>query len=139
MLKLNASYSKKVPADQQYSSQSFMACVEVELPTGATARELEQKIHDTFELVRSSVESEISGQTTRKPSEQSERSQRPSGGSGGKATNKQIQFILKLGQERRKDLQQLNAIADEQFHTPTIYDLTKRDASKMVDQLKMAA
>jgi hypothetical protein len=29
MLKLNASYSKKIPADSQYSSQSFHASVEV--------------------------------------------------------------------------------------------------------------
>ena len=34
MLKLNASYSKKVPADAEYSSQSFHASVEVELPDG---------------------------------------------------------------------------------------------------------
>lgn len=26
----NASYSKKVPAEQDYSSKAFMACVEVE-------------------------------------------------------------------------------------------------------------
>jgi hypothetical protein len=30
MLKLNASYPKKVPADAQYSSQSYLASVEVE-------------------------------------------------------------------------------------------------------------
>ena len=32
MLKLNASYSKKVPAGEEYSSQSYHASVEVELP-----------------------------------------------------------------------------------------------------------
>ena len=34
MLKLNASYSKKVPAGEEYSSQSYHASVEVELPDG---------------------------------------------------------------------------------------------------------
>ena len=34
MLKLNASYSKKVPADGEYTSQSYHASVEVELPDG---------------------------------------------------------------------------------------------------------
>ncbi len=34
MIKLNASYSKKVPAQQKYSSESYLACIEVELPTG---------------------------------------------------------------------------------------------------------
>jgi hypothetical protein len=59
MLKLNASYSKKVPAEQEYSSKSFMACVEAELPSGATPAELQQKIHETFLLVKQSVEDEI--------------------------------------------------------------------------------
>ena len=36
MLKLNASYSKKVPADTEYSSQSYHGSVEVELPDGLT-------------------------------------------------------------------------------------------------------
>ena len=34
MLKLNASYSKKVPADGEYTSQSYHASIEVELPDG---------------------------------------------------------------------------------------------------------
>ena len=32
MLKLNASYSKKVPADGEYTNQSYHASIEVELP-----------------------------------------------------------------------------------------------------------
>ena len=32
MLKLNASYSKKVPADGEYTNQSYQASIEVELP-----------------------------------------------------------------------------------------------------------
>ena len=39
MLKLNASYSKKIPADTEYSSQSYHASVEVELPDGNTPDE----------------------------------------------------------------------------------------------------
>ena len=59
MLKLNASYSKKVPADTEYSSQSFHASVEVELPDGLTQEQLNAKIHETFDLVRASVEAEL--------------------------------------------------------------------------------
>ena len=36
MLKLNASYSKKVPAETEYSSQSYHASIEVEIPDGLT-------------------------------------------------------------------------------------------------------
>lgn len=59
MLKLNASFSKKVPGSQQYSSEGFMASVEVELPDGLTQKQLEARISDTFELVRDSVEKEL--------------------------------------------------------------------------------
>ena len=138
MLKLNASYSKKVPSDEKFSSKSFMACVEVELPSGQTEPQIRKKIHETFELVKASVEDEIAQQTNT-PARQQGRPKRRTEASTEKATNKQIQFILKLGQEQQKGLPDLNAMADEQFKAPTIYDLTKRDASKMVDQLKMAA
>ena len=52
MLKLNASYSKKVPAETEYSSQSYHASVEVELPDGLTPDQLQERIHATFALVR---------------------------------------------------------------------------------------
>jgi len=139
MLKLNASYSKKVPTDQKFSSQSYLACLEVELPTGQTTAQLQKKIHETFELVKASVEEEIAQQTSHSHARPQPRSQQPSNAPDDKATNKQIQFILKLGQERHKALPDLNAMADEQFKSATIYDLTKRDASRLVDVLKQAA
>ena len=65
MLKLNTSYSKKVPVEgQEYSSQSFHASVEVELSDGMTAEQIKTRIHDTFELVRQSVESELNGKAS---------------------------------------------------------------------------
>ena len=63
MLKLNASFSKKVPAEQDYSSKSYHAAIEVELPDGLTQEQLQERIHGTFALVEQSVESEISGQS----------------------------------------------------------------------------
>ena len=61
MLKLNASFSKKVPAEGEYSSKSFHASIEAELPDGLTENQLKDKIHNTFELVRTAVEAEIGG------------------------------------------------------------------------------
>ena len=63
MLKLNASYSKKVPADGEYTSQSYHASIEVELPDGLSSEQLNSKIHETFEMVRNSVEAELHGNT----------------------------------------------------------------------------
>ena len=59
MLKLNASYSKKVPAESEYSSQSYHCTIEVELPDGLTGQQLQEKVHDVFAFVRNSVESEL--------------------------------------------------------------------------------
>ena len=64
MLKLNASYSKKVPAEGEYSSQSYHASIEVELPDGLSQPELQSRIHATFDLVRNSVEAELSEKTS---------------------------------------------------------------------------
>ena len=61
MLKLNASFSKKVPAEVEFSSKGYSATIEIELPDGLTQQQLQGRIHDTFELVRSSVENEING------------------------------------------------------------------------------
>ncbi|MBQ6474301.1 MAG: hypothetical protein IJJ33_20135 [Victivallales bacterium] len=59
MLKLNASYSKKVPAESEYSSQSYHCTIEVELPDGLTGQQLQEKVHDVFAFVRNSVEAEL--------------------------------------------------------------------------------
>ena len=139
MIKLNASYSKKVPSDEKFSSQSYLACLEVELPTGQTTAQLQQKIHDTFELVKASVEDEIAGRTTPASPRQQKRSERPAEASDSKATNKQIQFIMRLAKERNQGLAEVNRIASEQFGAESIYQLSKRDASRLVDELKMAA
>lgn len=142
MLKLNASYSKKVPTNEKFSSQSFLASIEVELPHGLTTKELEAKIHDTFDLVKQSVENEITARTTKDtPAKQQRPQSRPeaSAATATTATNKQIQFLLKLGKEQQKGLPELNAMATAQFKAESIYQLTKRDASTLVDQLKQAA
>ncbi len=138
MIKLNAAYSKKVPAEQEYSSKSFHASVEVELPANASTEELRQSIHDTFDLVKQSVEDEINAQVTTHSSGSQQRPQErmeaPS-----KASNKQIKYILDLGKAREKPLSDLNVEASRLYGVDSIYNLTKRDASQYVDLLKQAA
>ena len=75
MLKLNASYSKKVPAEGEFSSQSYHASIEVELPDGLTQDQLNGKIHETFALVRDSVEAELHGTTAANPEGSAPRNQ----------------------------------------------------------------
>ena len=59
MLKLTASYSKKVPASEEYSSQHYHAGIEVEIPDNLPPADLRRRIQNTFALVRDSVEAEL--------------------------------------------------------------------------------
>jgi len=131
-----------VPAQEKYSSESYLACVEVELPTGATPQELQQQIHDTFALVKQSVEAEIQGQAAR-PQGQARREQpgRPQGPSQPyiPASNKQVKYILDLGKAKDMTLAALNAEAGRLYGVDSIYNLSKPDASKLVDHLRQAA
>ena len=138
MIKLNASFSKKVPAEQEYSSKSFLACIEVELPTGATVKELQAKIHDTFELVKQAVEDEIADNTVASATPAKKSAQHASVNSV-KASNKQIKFILDLGKAKEKRLTDLNGEVARLYQVESIYELSKKDASKFVDVLKQAA
>jgi hypothetical protein len=69
MLKINASYSKKVPAELEYSSQSYHCMIESELPDGLTHEQLQERIHATFALVREAVEAELHGTQAPQPQE----------------------------------------------------------------------
>ena len=59
--------TKKVPADTEYSSQSYHCQIESELPDGLTAQQLQERIHATFEMVRLSVEAELHGNQAAAP------------------------------------------------------------------------
>ena len=140
MLKLNASYSKKVPTAEQFSSQSYHCSVEVELSDAATPEQLQAKIHDTFALVRDAVESELHGKPSAKaePSAQPAKPE-PAKPDTAKASNKQVKYLLDLAKGKGLTLTALNARVQERFKAETVYDLARRDASKLVDELKAAA
>ena len=150
MLKLNASYSKKVPADTEYSSQSFHASVEVELPDGLTQEQLNSKIHETFDLVRASVEAELNGnavpnQPALLPAEnvpnapQMTPAQQNKNGYGKKngttsdapASPKQVQYLLDLARQYGVSPDQIKA----KFNVPALESLTKTQCSRAIDEL----
>ena len=129
MLKLNASYSKKVPAEGEYSSQSYHASIEVELPDGLSPDQLQGKIHETFELVRSSVESELHGSDAKTVVT------RPNGGGASKAdppaSAKQLQYLADMARTRRVNILQVAA----RFNVRELKELTRSQCSKLIDEL----
>ena len=151
MLKLNASYSKKVPADSQYSSQSFHASVEVELPDGLTQEQLNAKIHETFDLVRESVEAELHenaapNQPTLLPQEnvpsasQGNSAPQQNKAAYGKrngttsdtpASPKQVKYLLDLARQYGVSPDQIKT----KFNVPSLESLTKTQCSRAIDEL----
>ena len=136
MLKLNASYSKKVPAEGEYTSQSYHASIEVELPDGLSSEQLNSKIHETFEMVRSSVEAELHGKT---PIQQGgnvsqNTPNQPVQGSTP-ASPKQINYLLTLASRRGITPQQIAV----QNNVANINQLSKKQCSALIEQWRNAA
>ena len=151
MLKLNASYSKKVPADSQYSSQSYHASVEVELPDGLSPEQLDAKIRETFALVRESVEAELHenaspNQPTLLPQEnvpnapqgnyapqqnKATYGKRNGTASDAPASPKQVKYLLDLARQYGVSPDQIKT----KFNVPSLESLTKTQCSRAIDEL----
>ena len=138
MLKLNAAYSKKVPAEGEYTSQSYHASIEVELPDGLSQEQLNDKIHATFEMVRESVEAELGVNNARKGAELPVQENAPQvnrvSSAGVPASPKQINYLLSLASRRGITPQQIAA----QHNVANVDQLTKRQCSALIEQWKVA-
>lgn len=143
MLKLNASYSKKVPAGEEYSSQSFHASVEVELPDGLSGEALQARIHETFDLVRNSVEAELHGNVPRNHEGYPVAEERKTAPQGNRAAGrqndvpaspKQLSYLLDLARQRGVTPQQIAA----QHGVPDVRQLSKRQCSELINSWRAA-
>ena len=143
MLKLNAAYSKKVPAEGEYTSQSYHASIEVELPDGLTPEQLQGRIHETFDLVRNSVEVELHGKNVGNSGSFSSHNPPENGSSGSRgddrkntasASPKQLQYLLDLARQRGVTPQQIAG----QFQVGSIRDLTRKQCSDLIDSWRAA-
>ena len=141
MLKLNASFSKKVPVPgEEYSSQSFHASIECECADALTAEQLQEKIHATFDLVKTAVEAELNGKPAAKaePAAQTAKVEPQTDEASVKATNKQIRFILDLAKAKGLGISDVNGQAQKKFGVESVYSLDRKQASRFVDELKAA-
>lgn len=132
MLKLNASFSKKVPAEAEYSSQSYHAAVEVELPDGLTPEQLRSRIHETFELVRESVEAELHGGGSS--------SEAPAAGKAANriefppASGKQLGYLRDMALKQGITPQQLDEHVRTRFGVADAVRLNRQQASALIDE-----
>lgn len=146
MLKIIASFSKKVPAEQEYSSQQYFCTLEREVPDSASVEQIQTHIHATFGLVKQAVEDELSG---KKPDNADLRVLPATGATpkagpakssdDTKASNKQVRYILDLARNRGMGLSDVNALVKDRYGAASVYDIGKKSASRLVDELKAAA
>jgi hypothetical protein len=146
MLKAIVSYSKKIPVpESQFSSQGFSLSLETEIMANDPAA-IQAKLHETYELVKSTVEQELAngngnGHTAKpaepngRPTEQNSNPNSRASGTTEKASNKQIKFLTDLATQRGLSLSDLNADVRKRFGVDGLYDLTRRDASALLDEL----
>ena len=140
MLRLNASFSKKVPiAGQDYSSQSYHASIEVEIPDGLSPEQLRDRIHDTFELVRDSVENELGGQAPALSAPAQPPQQQPASAptkpTDAPASSKQIRYLTTLALDRGMDVRALNSACQRDFGVTSVEALSRRQASELIDRM----
>ena len=151
MLKLNTAYAKKVPAEAEYSSQSYHVSMEVELSDGLTPEQVEAKIHENFDLLRKSVEDELKNNSVhqqpallpaenastasqKSPAQQQNRSaygKRPGTNSDAPASPKQIKFLLDLARQNGYTPEHLKTM----FNVPALESLSKIQCSRAIDEL----
>jgi hypothetical protein len=145
MLRLNASFSKKVPiAGQDYSSQSYHASIEVEIPDGLSPEQLRDRIHDTFELVRDSVENELGGQASalpapaqpsQPPPQQQQPAPAPAKTAEAPASARQIRYLTTLALDRGMDVRALGSVCRRDFGVPSVEALSRQQASDLIDRM----
>ena len=134
MLKAIVSYSKKIPVpDSEYSSQGFSLSLETEIPDRDPAS-IQARLHETFELVKNSVEQELvkNGQA---PISGTPAAAKPESARTEQASNKQIKFLTDLCQQKGIALSQLNQQIRQQYGVGGLYDLSRKQASQLLDEL----
>ncbi len=135
----NVSFSKKIPVEgEQYSSQGYSLTLQTEIAESDPAA-IQARLHDTFELVKHQVETELANGNG-KAKEVSYDRRRDAGAtspnSAAKASNRQIKYLTDLWTQGGGQISDLNARISDEFGVQGIYELDRKQASALLDQLK---
>ena len=130
MIKAIVSYSKKLPVPEaDFSSQGYSLSLETEVPDTEPGA-IRAKLHSTFELVKAAVEDELSGNAQPAPATPGKETAK-----SDKASNAQIKFLTDLCGQKNIPLAQLNQQIRQQYGVGGLYDLTRKQASEILDDL----
>ena len=150
MIKLCASYGLKMPARHEYSSESFHASAEVELPGNTQGQELKAALHSLWSDLKAAVIQQHgsgAGQPSRTPPVGNEPVSAPAPAEAPArrepairstgtepASKKQIGFLLALA--RRKRNQSAEQVRNwlQAERRQNLNTLSKADAAALIDE-----
>ncbi len=142
MIKINAGFNKKVPGNQDYSSEGVHVTLEMELPDSYLSNQqaLHQQIQGLITEARDQVEQQLGDNSQQLPFEQANQ---PNGNGRFQAaqpprpaSNKQLNFLLSLA-KRTRNLGPQDIC--ERFQISSLQELSSRQASELIEQLKTGA
>jgi len=150
MIKLIANVSKKVPIPGvDFSSQCYMAGIEVEVSDRATPEQIKQRIGEVYALLENSIDSELAAHGVEElplssPAARQSLGKAPgnNGGNGrnrnngSHATGAQIKAIFAIVKSINMGRTELLAHIDEAFNKNNPDDLTVKQASGLIEQLQ---
>ena len=138
MIKLHASYSKKIPAEEQYSSKSFHASLEIEVGDDVVrnGRQLEEKLRALWSDLERAVENQIrqsNGNGAPAPIESSPAATN----SSDKASPKQINYLTLLARKAKSwGLTDLEKFIQDRFGNGSLFEISKANASMLIEEFK---
>ncbi|MCZ6691193.1 MAG: hypothetical protein O7H41_16530, partial [Planctomycetota bacterium] len=103
MIKLHAAYSKKIPAETQYSSKSFHASLEVEVSDDISrdGTRLQEKLRSLWLDLQDAVEAQIrESNGNGAPQREEARTEAPSN-SPDRASQKQVNYLMFLARRAK--------------------------------------
>ena len=148
-MKLTTSYTKKVPAEEDYSSVGVGAKIEIEIPdeTARDTETLRSYLAELYSEAKAAVEQQLASVPRRngnhqpasqasglfnQPNNPPEQRQ----GNSQTASPKQVSYIVSLGARNKITFADLQKIAQERFAAEDLYRLSKSQASELIDSLK---
>ncbi len=142
MIKLHASYSKKIPAEEQYSSKSFHASLEIEVSddVARNAGQLEERLRALWSDLERAVENQIRSSNGMSSTPAPVAPRTNGSNSGEKASPKQINYLTLLARKAKSwGLADLDAFVKSRFGNGGVYEISKSDASMLIEEFREMA
>ena len=139
MIKLHAAYSKKVPAEEQYSSKSFHASLEIEVADDVAkdGGKLQSRLRALWSDLEKAVEAQIvQSNGNGAPSPRQDSSPGPENGDD-RASPRQINYLTLLARRAKGwGLAELEKFVQSRFGNESMFEISKSNASMLIEEFK---